>query len=136
MRGSPKKAAVRAIAPRLCGLLTPSRISSGCASRAQRSAASGLKTWVVAAAPGRYRELAELRGDNKPFALVLGNEEEGLPAATLAACDDVVAIPGRGRIQSLNVAASAAILLYVLSAASPPPLRRQALLTSATTSQS
>jgi RNA methyltransferase, TrmH family len=73
---------------------------------------------VVAAAPGRYRALAELRSDDKPFALVLGNEEEGLPSATLAACDDVVAIPGRGRIQSLNVAASAAILLYVLSAAS------------------
>jgi RNA methyltransferase, TrmH family len=91
---------------------------------------------VVAAAPGRYRELAELRGDNKPFALVLGNEAEGIPAATLAACDDVVAIPGRGRIQSLNVAASAAILLYVLSAATPPALTRQGSLTAATISQS
>jgi len=68
---------------------------------------------VVAPAPGRHRALAD-----KPFTLVLGNEEEGLPSATLSVCDEIVAIPGPGRIQSLNVAASAAILLYVHSAAS------------------
>jgi RNA methyltransferase, TrmH family len=73
---------------------------------------------IVAAAPGRHREIASLRKGDKPFALLLGNEEEGLPRATLAACDDIVAIPGAGRIQSLNVAASAAILLYALSAGS------------------
>jgi TrmH RNA methyltransferase len=72
---------------------------------------------VIAAAPGRHRDLAGLRAGNKPFALVLGNEEEGLSKATLAACDDIVVIPGSGRVQSLNVAASAAIFLYVLSGA-------------------
>mgnify|MGYP000950007872 CR=1 FL=1 len=72
---------------------------------------------TIAAAPGPHRDLASLRLGDKPFALLLGNEEDGLPPATLAACDEIVAIPGAGRIQSLNVAASAAILLYAVSAA-------------------
>lgn len=50
-----------------------------------------------------------------PVALVLGNEEEGLPPATLAACDEVVMIPGNGHVQSLNVAATAAILIHALA---------------------
>lgn len=60
----------------------------------------------------------QLLGDLKPaawpFALVLGNEEDGVPPETLRACDDIVSIPGSGAIQSLNVSASAAILMYAL----------------------
>ncbi|HYH38082.1 MAG TPA: RNA methyltransferase [Azospirillum sp.] len=62
--------------------------------------------------------------DGRPVALVLGNEEEGLPPATLAACDEVVMIPGSGHVQSLNVAATAAILIHAL--ASPESLRLSA----------
>ncbi|MGH7046007.1 MAG: TrmH family RNA methyltransferase [Stellaceae bacterium] len=51
----------------------------------------------------------------KPLVLVFGNEETGLTAATLAACDAVMTIPGSGRVQSLNVAAAAAILIYLAS---------------------
>lgn len=54
-------------------------------------------------------------GGGRPAALILGNEERGLAPATLAACDEVVRIPGSGRVQSLNVAAAAAILLYLLA---------------------
>jgi RNA methyltransferase, TrmH family len=61
------------------------------------------------------RPLAELKRSDKPFALVLGNEEHGLSAETLKACDDVVIIPGSGAVQSLNVAATAAILIYALN---------------------
>lgn len=72
---------------------------------------------VVGAAPsGRAGVPAPQKG-GLPFALVLGNEEAGLPAATLSACDEVVAIPGQGRVQSLNVAAAAAILVYALTGA-------------------
>ncbi|MBV9858934.1 MAG: RNA methyltransferase [Alphaproteobacteria bacterium] len=53
--------------------------------------------------------------DERPAALVLGNEETGLARATLALCDGIVTIPGSGRVQSLNVAAAAAILLYALT---------------------
>ena len=54
-----------------------------------------------------------------PVAIILGNEEDGLPAATLAACDDVVMIPGSGHVQSLNVAATAAILIHALAGRAP-----------------
>jgi TrmH RNA methyltransferase len=54
------------------------------------------------------------RRTERPFALVLGNEERGLPKATLEACDEIVTIRGAGLVQSLNVAASAAILIYAL----------------------
>jgi RNA methyltransferase, TrmH family len=69
---------------------------------------------VIGAALGRGRPPREL-GGGKPVALVLGNEEAGLGAATLAACDAVVTIPGAGDVQSLNVSAAAAILIYELT---------------------
>lgn len=70
---------------------------------------------VVAAAAENGRPLEALRPDGRPFALVLGNEEHGLPRATLTSCDEVVTIPGSGHVQSLNVAASAAVLLHALA---------------------
>ena len=70
--------------------------------------------YVVAAAPGKHAKLSGLHAVNKPIALIMGNEEEGLAPATLKACDSVVAIHGSGNIQSLNVSASAAILIQAL----------------------
>jgi TrmH RNA methyltransferase len=69
---------------------------------------------VVAAAAGHGTPLVAQRRSERPFALVLGNEERGLPRATLEACEEIVTIPGSGQVQSLNVAASAAILLHAL----------------------
>ncbi|BAI70919.1 RNA methyltransferase [Azospirillum sp. B510] len=56
------------------------------------------------------------KADTKPPAVVLGNEEDGIPPATLAACEAVLTIPGSGHVQSLNVAATAAILIHALAA--------------------
>ncbi len=47
-----------------------------------------------------------------PTALVLGSEAEGLSAIWLDAADQSVRIPMLGRVDSLNLAASAAILAY------------------------
>jgi RNA methyltransferase, TrmH family len=47
-----------------------------------------------------------------PVALVLGNEAHGLDPADRARLDEVVAVPMRGRAESLNVAAAAAIAMY------------------------
>ncbi len=69
---------------------------------------------VVGTALDRGRPLAGLPRD-KPIALVLGNEEFGMNPAALAVCDDVVRIEGSGRVQSLNVAATAAILIHALA---------------------
>ncbi|MGO8920816.1 MAG: TrmH family RNA methyltransferase [Stellaceae bacterium] len=69
---------------------------------------------VLGTALDRGTPLAALAPAARPAALLLGNEETGLPRATLEACDEIVTIPGSGRIQSLNVSVSAGILLYAL----------------------
>jgi 23S rRNA (guanosine2251-2'-O)-methyltransferase len=46
--------------------------------------------------------------------LVLGAEGKGLRPRVAAACDDLVALPMRGRVGSLNVSATAAVLLYAI----------------------
>jgi RNA methyltransferase, TrmH family len=69
---------------------------------------------TVATSLGRdAMKLADLPRD-RPVALVLGNEENGVSAPVLAACRRQVRIPGSGRVQSLNVAQSAAVLLHAL----------------------
>jgi RNA methyltransferase, TrmH family len=50
--------------------------------------------------------------DDLPVALVLGNEAHGLDAGARARLDALVAVPMRGRAESLNVAAAAAIAIY------------------------
>jgi 23S rRNA (guanosine2251-2'-O)-methyltransferase len=51
--------------------------------------------------------------------LVMGAEGKGLRPRVREACDQLVAIPLRGRMESLNVSAAAAVLLYAISGASP-----------------
>jgi TrmH RNA methyltransferase len=46
------------------------------------------------------------------IALVVGNEETGLPAAVKEQCSALVRIPGTGNIESLNVAQAAALFLH------------------------
>lgn len=59
------------------------------------------------------RPVAEVRAQR--VGLVVGNEGAGLSQDVLERLDDVVAVPLRGRAESLNVAAAAAILLYELT---------------------
>ena len=49
-------------------------------------------------------------------ALVLGSEGSGLRPRVASACDALVALPIRGRIESLSVGAAAAVLLYAAAA--------------------
>ncbi|QFY44990.1 RNA methyltransferase [Candidatus Methylospira mobilis] len=64
---------------------------------------------------GKAQPLTALGGIFRPIALILGNEEHGLPQATQKACDTLVTIPALGNMQSLNVSASAAIFAYELT---------------------
>lgn len=66
---------------------------------------------IVGTALRGGRPLGALSQDPRPICLVLGNEEEGLSAATLRACEALATIRGSGAVQSLNVSATAAILL-------------------------
>jgi 23S rRNA (guanosine2251-2'-O)-methyltransferase len=67
--------------------------------------------WTYGAAAG-----ARTRYDRPDYSggvvLVLGAEGKGLRPRVAAACDDLVSLPLLGRIESLNVSATAAVLLY------------------------
>lgn len=52
---------------------------------------------------------ADLSG---PTVLVLGGEGKGLRPRVASACDGLIALPQRGKIDSLNVSAAAAALLF------------------------
>jgi 23S rRNA (guanosine2251-2'-O)-methyltransferase len=59
---------------------------------------------------------AEVPYDQPDYAggvvVVVGSEGRGLRPRVAAACDQLVAIPVRGRVESLNVSAAAAVLVY------------------------
>jgi 23S rRNA (guanosine2251-2'-O)-methyltransferase len=67
--------------------------------------------WVYGAAAE-----ADMRYDEPDYrggvVLVLGSEGKGLRPRVAEACDALVSLPLRGRVESLNVSASAAVLLY------------------------
>jgi 23S rRNA (guanosine2251-2'-O)-methyltransferase len=68
-------------------------------------------SWCYGAAAGARTayDAPDYRGG---VVIVLGAEGKGLRPRVAAACDDLLALPLRGRIGSLNVSATAAVLLY------------------------
>jgi 23S rRNA (guanosine2251-2'-O)-methyltransferase len=67
--------------------------------------------WIYGAVPG-----ADVSYDQPDYTgrvvLVLGSEGRGLRPRVASACDELIALPVRGRLESLNVSAAAAALLY------------------------
>jgi RNA methyltransferase, TrmH family len=52
----------------------------------------------------------------KPCFLLIGNEQQGLPADYEAECDSLVKIPMAGRADSLNAAMAAAVMAFAIKA--------------------
>ena len=52
--------------------------------------------------------------DGRPTILLLGSEQKGLLPEQLAICEDLLALPMRGRATSLNLAVAAGVFLYAL----------------------
>lgn len=58
------------------------------------------------------RSLYDLALGDEPVALVVGGEERGLPALVRRRCDELVSIPQRGGVASLNVAAASTVACF------------------------
>ena len=68
--------------------------------------------WTVGLDGDGTDSVQNLELATKPLALVLGAEGQGLSHLVRERCDQIVSIPQKGRVQSLNVAAAAAIAMY------------------------
>ncbi|XQU74160.1 23S rRNA (guanosine(2251)-2'-O)-methyltransferase RlmB [Cupriavidus sp. H18C2] len=67
--------------------------------------------WVIGTADGTEKALydVDLKG---PTAIVMGAEGEGMRRLTRETCDDLVAIPMAGGVESLNVSVASGVCLY------------------------
>lgn len=70
---------------------------------------SGLR--IVAASEKGHKNFyeADLTG---PLAIIMGSEEDGVSGEYLRRCDEILRIPMRGSIESLNVSVASGILLF------------------------
>lgn len=68
--------------------------------------------WVVGLDEGGARSIFELDLADQPLCLVLGAEGSGLSRLTRERCDELVSIPMRGAVASLNVAAAASVAMF------------------------
>jgi 23S rRNA (guanosine2251-2'-O)-methyltransferase len=67
--------------------------------------------WVYGAQAGATRPYTDVDWQGRAV-IVLGSEGSGIRPRVRAVCDDLLSLPVRGRIGSLNVSAAAAVLLY------------------------
>jgi TrmH RNA methyltransferase len=71
--------------------------------------------WRIRDLEAIVRERAAVLKTEKPgIAVVVGNEETGLPREVQEHCSALVRIPGTGKIESLNVAQAATLFLHEL----------------------
>ena len=114
------------------GLITPLKNSAPVNAEAIRSSAGALTTipvcrvgsvrntlkqlqsegFRVVAATEKSRKLLYDADFRRPTALVMGSEETGISKEVLKLCDEQLAIPMIGHIESLNVSAAAAVMLF------------------------
>ena len=114
------------------GLITPLKNSAPVNSEAMRSSAGALSRipvcrvgsirntlkalqaegFQIVAATEKSRKLLYDADMRKPTVIVMGAEDTGISKEVLKLCDEQLAIPLIGSIESLNVAAAAAIMLF------------------------
>ena len=78
-------------------------------------AAKAAGLWILGSSEHAERGIEEVPRD-RPWLLVLGNEEDGLRRLTLETCDEVCRIAPKGEaVTSLNVAVAAGIMIATLA---------------------
>ncbi len=74
-----------------------------------RMRASGIKMFGTALTATNFYHQADFR---QPAAIIMGSEACGLSSSWLQGADDLIKIPMMGKIDSMNVSASAAIVIF------------------------
>lgn len=83
--------------------------------RRSLQAAKAAGVWILGTSEHATRELAEIPRD-RPWLVVVGNEESGLRRLTLETCDEVCRVAPRGEVvTSLNVSVATGILVATLA---------------------
>ncbi len=76
--------------------------------------AGGYRIWGTSSRADRdYREVERY---SRPLLLLMGSERKGLLPEQMALCDEVVRMPLRGRVTSLNLAIATGVMLYQMLA--------------------
>jgi 23S rRNA (guanosine2251-2'-O)-methyltransferase len=70
--------------------------------------------WILGAAEEAKHDVSRVPRD-RPWLLVLGNEESGLRRLTRENCDDLCRITSHGEVGSLNISAAGAVLMANLT---------------------
>lgn len=70
--------------------------------------------WILGTSEHAEKDLREVPRD-RPWLLVLGNEERGLRSLSLKTCDEVCRLTPRGAVASLNVSVAAGVLMAALT---------------------
>lgn len=118
------------------GVVIPERRAAGLTPAAAKAAAGALNYMPIARVKNLNRAIEALQAKNiwvvgtamegedaftadlsGPVALVIGSEGEGIARLTLEKCDRTVALPMKGRIESLNASVAAGILMYEIARA-------------------
>ncbi len=116
---------------RVHGIIIPKRRSASLNATVAKSACGALEYMKVARVtniPNTIDELkekgvwvfgADMDGDDYrkidfdcPAALVIGNEGKGIGTLTAKKCDQIISLPMKGKINSLNASVAAGILMY------------------------
>lgn len=70
--------------------------------------------WILGTSEHAKQSFRQIERD-RPWLLVLGNEERGMRRLTEEACDVVCQVPPQGAVTSLNVSVAAGVLISALS---------------------
>jgi 23S rRNA (guanosine2251-2'-O)-methyltransferase len=70
--------------------------------------------WILGTSEHAKQSYRQVERD-RPWLLVVGNEEKGMRRLTEEACDVVCQVPPRGAVTSLNVSVAAGVLISALS---------------------
>ena len=76
--------------------------------------------WVVGMDEKAAADIYSSTALEPPVGLVLGSEDRGISPNLRKRCDDLVRIPSRGRLASLNVAVAGAVAMFEIARRRPP----------------